>query len=140
MAKAIAAKGVKLEIDTSSTNTPIWTKVGGLKDFSGLGGGTGSVIDISDLDSSAKEKMLGIVDEGQVSLSFNYDPTDTGQLAMEAARAAAALKSLRITTGTVTRTFSGYVMSFEVGGSVDQTISLSVNFEISGSIVKGTSV
>ncbi|WP_236554749.1 phage tail tube protein [Novosphingobium sp. 9U] len=98
------------------------------------------MIDITDLDSSAKEKMIGIPDEGQVSFTFNFDPTDTGQTALETARSALAMKTLRITTGTVTRTFTAYILTFEIGASVDQTIPLSVNAEISGSIVKGTAV
>ena len=77
---AIHSRKTKIEITDGSTKV----QIKGLTQFSGLGGGSASVIDVTDLDSDAKEKMIGLADEGQVTLSLNYMPADPGQVALEA--------------------------------------------------------
>ncbi len=55
---------------TTAATTAAARLVGDVTDFSGPGG-QASVIDITNLNSTAKEKLVGLRDEGQVSLSLN---------------------------------------------------------------------
>lgn len=116
-----------------------WVQVKGFKDFSGLGGGSASVIDVTDLDSDAKEKLMGLADEGQVQANFNYIETDPGQILMEEARLSGDLADFRI----VLRTNKGYaytaaVLTFEKSGGVDAVISAASTMEITGLVEKIT--
>jgi hypothetical protein len=45
------------------------------------------VIDVSNMDSTAKEKRQGLQDMGNYALTFDTDDTDVGQLRLIAARA-----------------------------------------------------
>ena len=83
MAQGTNTAGTKLEINTSGTT---YTQVKGVNSFSGLGGGSAAVIDTTDFDSTAKEKSMGLPDEGQCSIGMIFLPKDAGQLAMRAAR------------------------------------------------------
>ncbi|MGA1806505.1 phage tail tube protein [Sphingobium sp. WW5] len=132
---AIHSRKTKIEITDGSTKV----QIKGLTNFSGLGGGSASVIDVTDLDSDAKEKMIGLADEGQVSLSLNYLPTDPGQVALEEARLSGELSEFVITLRSgATYSFSAAVLSFEKSGGVDAVITGSVTLEVSGLVVKGT--
>ena len=132
---AVHSRKTKIEITNGATKV----QIKGLTQFSGLGGGSASVIDVTDLDSDAKEKMIGLADEGQVTLSLNYMPADPGQVALEEARLSGELSEFVITLRSgATYTFSAAVLSFEKSGGVDAVIAGSVALEVSGLVVKGT--
>lgn len=132
---AVHSRKTKIEITDGSTKV----QIKGLTGFSGLGGGSASVIDVTDLDSDAKEKMIGLADEGQVTLSLNYMPADPGQVALEEAHLSGELSEFVITLRSgATYTFSAAVLSFEKSGGVDAVIAGSVALEVSGLVVKGT--
>jgi len=134
---AIHSKKTKLEIDTSETDTPTWVQVKGLKSFAGIGGGSPAVIDSTDLDSEAKEKLMGLKDEGQASFTFNYLPNDPGQIALQAARDSGDETKMRVVMNTKNvYGFAGFVMTAEVAGGVDELLSLASNVEITGAVTK----
>jgi hypothetical protein len=136
MANAIHSKKTKLEINTTGDT---WVQIKGLKSFSGIGGGSPAVIDSTDLDSEAKEKLMGLKDEGQASFTFNYIPSDAGQIALQAARDVGDVASLRVTLNTNNRyEFDGYVMTAEVAGGVDELLALTSNVEVTGAVTKVT--
>jgi hypothetical protein len=111
-------------------------KIAGVTDFSGIGSGSASVIDVTDLDSTSKEKMIGVMDEGQFKISYNVVKGDLGQAALDTARASAASCEVKVVTSASTYTFTAYVLTNEQGGAVDKQITGSAGFEISGSVVK----
>jgi hypothetical protein len=127
----MASQGTVLKIDISGTDTAIPN----ITTFKGPGG-SATVIDKTDLDSVAKEKMMGLPDEGQLQFDINYDSTNTTHAALLAARAARTLKDFTLVFSNADEaTFSGYVTNFEVSGGVDALISASVTIEISGAVV-----
>lgn len=122
---------------SGGTATPqTYTEIAEVVDFDGPGG-SASVIDASHLKSTAREKRMGLPDEGQFSLSVNWIPTDTGQSAVRTARSNRSLKGFRITytdaAGTI-QTFNGYVLQFSSSGSVDAKVDGSITIEISGAV------
>jgi hypothetical protein len=138
MATGINSAGTKLEINTTAST---YVQVKGFTDFSGLGSGSAAVIDTSDLDSVAKEKSMGIPDEGQVSCNFIYLPKDAGQVAMRAARGTRAATKFRITLSDGTKyEFTAYVLTFDRGVQQDDVVKASSNLEITGAVVETAAV
>lgn len=133
---AIMSTGTKLEIKTSANASYIQVK--GLKSFTGPGGGSSSVQDVTDLDSTAKEKLVGLADEGQVKCSFNLIPNDPGQLALQAARKAQEIVGMKITLGKATKTYNAnaLVLTAEISGGVDAPMSLESTLEITGDVTQ----
>lgn len=56
------------------------------------------VADVEDLDpvDEIKKKLPGLIDAGEVTLTLNFDPDDTGQTALETDFYAGATKNYRI--------------------------------------------
>ncbi|MEK7454772.1 MAG: phage tail tube protein [Pseudomonadota bacterium] len=132
---AMLARKTRLEVKDGEN----WIQVKGFKDFSGLGGGSAAVVDVSDLDSDAKEKLIGLPDEGQISISLNYIESDPGQQFLEEARLSGELIDARI----VLRNNNGFaysaaVLTFEKSGGVDAVLAGTVGMEISGLVTKVT--
>jgi hypothetical protein len=144
--KNVTPNTLALDIDTTGgtltaangTLTPVtWTAIGEVTDFSGLGGGSASVIDNTHLKSLRKEKRMGLADEGQASYTLNLVPSDLGQQAARASRDARTLKNYRVTltdTPATVLTYAAYCTMFEVSGAVDGKIPAKMTNEITGAI------
>ena len=89
---AIEAQGTKLFWSTSTAaSTSASALIGEVTDFTGPGGQAG-VIDITHLGSTAKEKLIGLRDEGQLSMTLNFSATNVEQVALRTDRAARTKK------------------------------------------------
>jgi len=132
---AIEAQGVVLAVSISS----VMTTIPEIKSFQGPGGAA-AVIDVTDLGSSAKEKRMGLPDEGQLTANINYIPDDTVHAYLVAQRKARTLESFKITftdaAPAITWTFSAYITGFSTSVAVDGVVEASVTLEISGSITE----
>jgi hypothetical protein len=137
----VISKLSKIEIKTSGTT---YVALGGLIDWSGLGGGSSPDIDVTDLSSTGKEFLTGLKDEGTVTVNCNFLPTDAGQLAVETARNGGNITSFKATygsgTGAPIYAFDGFVKTFELGVGVDKQISLSFSIKLTGSTTKTLTV
>lgn len=136
---ASVSKGTVLKIKTG-TGAGAFVEVGEVKDFSGLGGGSSAILDATHMGSSAKEKLVGVKDEGSVKFTMNYVANDAGQLAVMAARDANTVADFELTIGgTKTKAaLSGFVQTAEIMGGVDKINELSISIEITGSVVRST--
>ena len=102
-------------------------------------GGQASVIDVTNLASTSKEKRVGLRDEGQLSLSLHYNPEDAVHQGLRTDRANRTRRQFRITftdVAAATWTFYGYVTQFSVQGGVDAVVEASVTIEIDGDITE----
>ena len=122
--------------------------IGEITDFTGPGGAA-AVIDITSLDSTAKDKLVGLRDEGQLSLSLNFNATDAGQVGLRADRAARTKRKFIIeltdqATGSSSfpsyAYFSGYPLQYSVAGAVDNKVSANAAIEIDGPVIWSTKV
>jgi len=84
---AYEAQGCAIYTSTNGVTRTTDTKIGEVTDFTGPGGAA-AVIDITHLGSTAKEKMIGLRDEGQLSMTMNFVATDAGQITFISDRAA----------------------------------------------------
>lgn len=136
MAKAIESQGVTISVATGSPNAQV--NIGNVIGIKGPGGAA-SVIDVTNLDSSAKEKLMGLPDEGQVTLDINYDPDNATHIVLRAARRARTRCEFVITLTDSTATtlhFFAYVLSFSMDISVDQAVKVSVTLEVDGAVLE----
>lgn len=133
---AISAQGIAI----ARMGTSTFETIPNVVSFQGPGGQS-SVIDVTNLSSSAKEKRVGLRDEGQLSLSIHYNPDDLVHQSLRNDRVNRARVQFRITfTDTdpaTTWTFYGYVTQFSVQGGVDAVVEASVTIEIDGEITEG---
>lgn len=123
-------------VSIESATPGAYTVIGGIRTFSGPGG-QANIIDATTLQSTGKEKLIGLKDEGTFSLSCVYLPTDAGQIAVQAARAAGTAKNYRVAFSdpdTTVLEFSGFAMSYTLSGGVDELSAVEIGIEITGAI------
>lgn len=136
---AMESQGCRFFWSTSTAQSTA-QKIGEVVDFSGPGGGA-AVIDITHLESTAKEKMIGLRDEGQFSMTLNYNATDTGQIALIADRASRTKRKglLKMNdTATSCAVFKGYCLQFNIMGAQDNKITANAAIEITGGVTYTT--
>lgn len=126
-----------LTITAAGTATPTtWTPINNLPSFTGFDGAA-SELDVTNLQSAAKEFRLGLVDPGQFSIELQTDMTDAGQAAVRAKQQSGAISQFKLQlpgSTLVTYTFNGFVKKFTLGGGVDQVVKSSVDVRISGAV------
>jgi len=104
-------------------------------------GGQAQIIDVTNLTSTAKEKRVGLRDEGSLSLTVSYDPNDSVQAGLRLDRAQRTRQQFRITftdEQQTTWTFYGYVTQFSIQGGVEAVVEASITIEIDGDITEAT--
>jgi hypothetical protein len=118
---------------SGGTATPVaWTQVANVRTFSGPDG-SAAVLDATNLQSTGKEKRMGLFDEGNFSMEIDLDPSDAGQTALLTARSGATQKQIRVTLPSLnTFTFSGYVLKVSAAGGVDALVKRNVDIAITG--------
>lgn len=112
-----------------------FTAIGEVVSISGLGSGSASEIDVTSLSSTAKEFLMGLEDEGSITLSLNLDTADTMQTGLRTDRAAQTLRNFQLDltdSGPTTISFAAYIQTFAVSIAVDDKIGLEVTLRISG--------
>ena len=141
--KNVTTNTFAVDIDTTGkvltaaygTITPqAWIEIGKVVSFDGPSG-SASVFDETHLQSVAKEKRMGLPDEGKFGMSLIMDPDDTGQLATRTAREDRTEKDFRVTySDDSVQTFSGYVLGFSSSGAVDGKVEAKIDIEITGAV------
>ncbi|EXI77111.1 MAG: Phage tail protein [Candidatus Accumulibacter appositus] len=125
---------------TSGTAIPqTFSKVGNVQDFT-PDGGTATVIDVTNMDSLAKEKRQGLQDNGNYALTYDADDTDVGQLRLIAARAAQAVVVFKqyYPGGLKIRAWQGFVQKItEPVAGVDKVLRCSATLVVTGPIARG---
>ena len=133
---ALKSEGVCLYISDDTGSPSLRVLIGEVTDFTGPGG-SAAVIDVTHLKSTAKEKLIGLPDEGQISMNLNLDPADPGQREAWEARAGQEERTFELELTDVATTvliFAGFVLEFSMSAGVDDKISASITIEITGSI------
>lgn len=135
----LESQGTVLKVGADASPQGLQT-VGQVTSITGLRGGSATVIDVSNLASTAREKKMGLPDEGQVTITCQYDPNDTnGQVAMETARTNRTRKGFTITLTDSPATvfsFNGYVLTAQVDVNIDGVDEATYTVEIDGAVTK----
>jgi predicted secreted protein len=126
---AISSQGTLLAIESATPGT--YTNVGDVHSFQGPGGAA-KVIDATNLESVAKEKRMGLPDEGQFSVDIAY-AKDTGQAAMRTARLGQTRKLFKVTFRDTSKAeFAGFVLEYSLNGAIDDIVKGKITIEIDG--------
>ena len=112
-----------------------WTQIKEVKSLK-PGGASSSKIDVTDLDSTAKEYRSGLIDNGTFGADVHILESDAGQAAVLAAFKAATVNNYKIVTPSKTRTFAATCTKFPTvpDASVDGVQTGSAEWQISGDV------
>jgi hypothetical protein len=112
--------------------------IGNIKTYSGFDG-EASEIDVTDLDSTAKEFILGLIDHGSIGIDYFTDFSDAGQDALRVAALSGASVDMILTltdSPVTTATFTAFVKNaHKLDGGVDAANEGSAALKISGAVV-----
>ncbi len=133
MSDAIETQGFLLKIGNG--DSPLtYTEVKEVKTFTGFDG-SAAEIDITHLQSTAKEFLMGLQDFGGFNCDVNYLSADAGQVLVRAARASRAIQDIQLTfSDSSTATFQAFVLAAPLSGGVDAAVDGSFQFRISGNV------
>lgn len=133
MANAIETQGLYFRIGNG--DSPLtYTEVKEVVSFSGFDG-QAAEIDVTHLQSTAKEFLMGLQDYGNFELEVNYLPDDAGQIKMRQAKASRDVQDFKVTFSDASyATFQGFVLSAPVSGGVDAKVDGSFSIRITGDV------
>jgi hypothetical protein len=130
----LTSEGIKFKRgDGQSSET--FTEVASVSGFSGLGGGAPAIHDATTLSDAFRRKLVGVRDEGQMSVTLQWHGSDEQFRGMQADRADATLRNfeLEFPDGDVAA-LAGYVLTFEIGAVSDSAVTVNCNIEIDGAV------
>lgn len=136
--RAFSGQGTIIARADVATPT-VFTTIAEIKSIAGPGGAS-TTLDTTTLSSTAKEFVPGLKDNGEVSLSLNFVPGDTGQQQMIDDQENLEMAIYKITysdkrpTGGTTATFNGYVTNFSPTIGVDALSTADVSIRVSGGV------
>jgi len=134
MSNAIKSQGFTLEIGDIGDSPAALTEISEVTNFQ-LFDGQANEIDTTHMQSTAKERMMGLQDFGSGSFDLNFLSADPGQVAARAAKASQAKKQFMITfSNGYTATFLGYVSSAPINGGVDGKVEHSISILVDGDV------
>jgi hypothetical protein len=136
LVKGVSSQGTLLyiSVDGSPSN---FQKIGNVVEFSGPGG-QAQVLDASNLESTFREKLMGLPDEGQFTFGINLDADDTVHILLRTARRARTLCEFKLVLPYSTAqnvVFFGYVLGAPIAGGVDQIVKQNLTIEIDGEVL-----
>jgi hypothetical protein len=122
----------------TGTVTPTQSRAINVTGWQGFDGQSAE-IDVSDLDSAAKEYIGGLQDFGAVTFNVQVSDTDDGQNALRASKAAGGVVTpFKLTFRNAKyRSWSGYCRQFSENGSVDNVITGVAAIRIAGVVTRG---
>jgi Lambda phage tail tube protein, TTP len=128
----IDTTGKTITVGSGTATTSTFTAVANLKDFTGFDGAA-SEIDVTNLDSSAKEFRLGLTDPGQFAFNIDYDHNNLGHIALRAKQVSGVLSNFKLVLPDASAiTFNGYVKKFSLAGGVDAVAKTAVDIRMTG--------
>jgi len=130
---AISSQGTQIYYaDVGSP--PSWTQI---TEINTIGGPDGTVplIDVSNLDSSAKEYIGGLPDEGSLSVGMRYIPSNAVHSALLAGKGTTYQFQIRY-PDSVIHEFTGLITGFNISSGVDAPIAATMTIKLSGSILE----
>lgn len=135
--RAVASKKSVL-LRGNGASPEVFTMVGEIRDIAGPDGSTG-LIEVTTLESDAKEYIADLPDFGNVALQMNLDEADAQQSGMENDFYTQARRNFRIRLATPlqkTLSFTAFVTAFQYGARVGSQITANATLKITGTVVR----
>lgn len=134
MSDGIKTLGTVLAMSTEVGSPQTFLTLANVTDFS-RSGPERNIIPTSNLTSTGATKMAGLLDEGEVSFSVNYDPSLTSHQALETAMADGAVREFKIVltdSGACEIHFNAIMKSFAKKGAFDDKVTGDIVVAITG--------
>lgn len=134
---AIKSQGTTVHISSDDADSTVYAsatfvKVGEVSNI-GEPSGEAADIDVTHLESSAKEYLIGLPDEGNIQIQGNFDPDDTGQAELKAAKDDQTRRWLKITWSSGDIWYiKALCKKYSPSAGVDSKVPFSSNFRTSG--------
>lgn len=126
---------------TSVTATAAGNVVSEVLSFAGPAP-SANIIDVTNLQSTAKEKMIGLYDGGQITINTNFLVTDAGQTKLRECLAARTQGNLMIQLSPDSTSqymaMMGYCTGFNVSGAVDNVLKADYTITIHKGVTYST--
>lgn len=117
----------------------VFTTIDGIQGINGPTG-TATVLDASDLSSTAKEKIIGLRDWGSFTLTTKYDPEDATHASLRGKLGATTSDNYKITfadaSPATTWDFAAFVTGFAVSAGVDAILMVDITLEITDDLTE----
>lgn len=137
----IKTQGTKLKVE-SSTSPGEYLDVPGIASIDGLGSGEADDIDVTDFDSTGKEFLVGLKDEGTLTCQLNYDPDNAVHTLLETLQNSQTKTNFKIQLPAGTNdtfSFEASVKQFNKSLQANDAVRATLQLRISGSVSKGAS-
>lgn len=131
----IDTTGKTITVGTATATPSDWIQIKELKAFK-PSGASATKIDVTDLDSTAKEYRSGLVDNGTFSADIHILESDPGQAAALAQFTASTTKNMKLVSPAKTRTFNATCLKFPTtpDSAVDGVQTGSAEWQINGTV------
>lgn len=133
----IDTTGLTITAGTATATPVTWTAVANVLSFTGFDG-SAAELDRTNLSSTAKEYILGLVDSGAFSIELHTDNNDAGQAALRAKQQSGASTNFKLVlpgaVANLTYTFTGFVKKVAQAGGVDQLVKTNADIRITGAV------
>jgi len=132
----IESQGIELQIGDGGDPSEIFSLVPQVITIDGPDG-SASEIDVTTLDSSAREFAMGLKDSGAISFEAIYDPDNPTHQQLRTDWNARTLRNFQLVftnNPATTWSFSAYVQTFATAASVDDVVRLNAALRISGDV------
>lgn len=136
---AILAQGTLFAV-SQNVSPPSFSNIPEIRSIGGPDG-SAPTIDVTDLDSTAREYVLGLKDEGSFSLGVMYIPANAVHQTLRNAWSDRTQLRFRVTFTDTTTTvweFNGFVTGFSQSAAVDTVVEATVGIKITGEIYETT--
>lgn len=137
---ALKSQGIKLKMGDAAS-PEVFTLIPAVVGFDGPDG-EAAEIDVTTLDSTRKEFLMGLADEGRLTARFLFNPADTQHQALITNRNAQTAVNFKLdynVTPAEIDSFSAYVLSVTRGGEVDNRVEGQFVLRITGEVTNGSS-
>lgn len=133
--KAFSAQGTLVKRGNGAT-VEVFTNIPEIKT---IGGPTGAsdLLEATNLDSTAKEYVVGLADSGEIRLGVNWDPTSVVHDNLFTDWQNRTKRNFRMVfsdTGAAQLDFAAYVQNYEISGGANAIVEANITLKITGAI------
>ena len=135
--RAFSSKGIKLYRGNSGS-PETFTAVGEIMDMP-VSAASVPKIQVTTLDSTAAEYIVGVPDYGDLTFNLNFDAADGQQMAMIADMDAGTKRNYKIilpNSQSTTNAFSAFVTKLDKTSGINKQVTASITLSITGAVTR----
>lgn len=137
--QALDTQGTTISYMDTTASPPAYADIGEVKTIAGPSG-RAAIIDTSDLNSTYREKRIGLPDYGEITLTVHLRPNYKEHYALQTKYGTRTRVQFQLTfVDSTTWTFYAYVGSFAANFTIDAVVEGTITLVIDGAVVTSAS-